>query len=134
MHHRPRSLPEVVAQAEQHGDVDGALREFLDEFYSADPAARGEMIAHEPPLLLDERRNAFFAAAAEHLAMRYSLPIPQWVHAPLRFLSLPYFPAGLESLKAMHLAESPAAFRRRLIFVDADPLFRPRRLVPSFVP
>lgn len=38
-----------------------------------------------------------------------------------------YFPSGLESLKATLLVESPTAFRRRLIFVGADPLYRPRK-------
>ena len=40
--------------------------------------------------------------------------------------------AAMESLKATLLVESPTAFRRRMIFVGADPLYRPRRDVPIF--
>ena len=67
------------------------------------------------------------AAVAEHLALRHHLPIPEWTQAKCRFLKRPYYPCGLESLKATLLVESPPAFRRRLIFVGADPLYRPRR-------
>jgi hypothetical protein len=35
---------------------------------------------------------------------------------------------GLESLKAILTVESPAAFRRRLLFVGKDALDRPRRV------
>jgi hypothetical protein len=37
-----------------------------------------------------------------------------------------------ESLKATLLVERPTAFRRRMIFVGADPLYRPRPDVPIF--
>jgi hypothetical protein len=43
------------------------------------------------------------------------------------FLREPYFAGGLESLKAILIVESPSAFRRRLIFISADGLSRPRR-------
>jgi hypothetical protein len=52
---------------------------------------------------------------------------PAWTDEPKRFLTEPYFAGALESLKAMLIADSPAAFRRRLIFVSADALSRPRR-------
>jgi hypothetical protein len=54
------------------------------------------------------------------------LPIPPWVEQPQRFLDKPFFAGGLESLKAILLAESPLAFRRRQIFVSANALSRPR--------
>lgn len=126
--HRPGSLAEVVAARQDEGGIDAALREFLDEFYlTPDPRKRAAMLAREPGLLADERANAYLAAVAEHLARRYRLPVPEWTACATRFLKRPYFPAGLESLKATLLKESPAAFRRRMIFVDADPLYRPRK-------
>ena len=76
--------------------------------------------------------NAYYAAVAEHLALKYRLPVPPWTADSRRFLNRPFFPCGLESLKATLLMESPVAFRRRMIFVDADPLYRPRRDTPSF--
>jgi len=125
---RPRSLKAVLMCGRMVGEVDSFLREFLDEFYTEqDPRERALMLAEEPPLSDNERQDAYLAAVAEHLAMRNHLGIPDWTQAPSRFLKRPFFPAGLESLKAILLMESPAAFRRRMIFVGADPLYRPRR-------
>lgn len=110
------------------GGVDGFLREFLDEFYlECSPDERTTMLMDEPPLSSDERANAYFAAVAEHLAWRNHLMVPDWTSKAARFLKRPFFPCGLESLKAILLVESPTAFRRRMIFVGADPLYRPRR-------
>lgn len=125
---RPRNLVEVVEQGNSHGDMGAALREFLDEFYiESSPEARVQMLALEPPLTGIDRQDAYFAAVAEHLSRRYKLPIPEWTNEESRFLKMPYYPSGLESLKAICLVESPIAFRRRMIFVDKDPLSRPRR-------
>ncbi len=111
----------------ERGQRDAYLREFLDEFYSARDDRRAAMLQDEPPLVDDERANSYYAAVAEHLAFKCRLPVPAWTAAPARFLSRPFFPGGLESLKATLLRDSPTAFRRRMIFVDADPLYRPRR-------
>ncbi len=124
---RPRSIAEV-AQWGDEGTQGAYLREFLDEFYiEQDAAKRSSMLADEPPLLSNVRTNAYFAAVAEHLSWEYDLPVPAWSGQKERFLSRPYFPCGLESLKAILLVESPTAFRRRMIFVDANPLYRPRK-------
>ena len=125
---RPHSLQEVAQWGHSPGEMDAFLREFLDTYYTEPAAARRAiMLRDEPPLTGSERANAYLAAVAEHLAQRNDMPVPTWVDSDARFLKLPFFPAGLESLKATCLMESPAAFRRRLIFVGADPLYRPRR-------
>lgn len=125
---RPRSLVEVVACADAHGDIDSFLREFLDEFYlESDAQRRAAMLSDAPPLRGNGRQDAYLAAVAEHLALHNDLDVPQWAEDAARFLHKPFFPAGLESLKATLLMESPAAFRRRMIFVGSDPLYRPRR-------
>lgn len=124
---RPDSLHAVALAALRGEDADGHLREFLDAYYLASPGApRAAMLAPEPAAL-DSRKDAYLAAVAEHLALRDGLPVPDWALAPGRFLHAPYFPCGLESLKATLLVESPSAFRRRMIFVGRDPLDRPRR-------
>jgi len=124
---RPHTLREAALQG-RSGHADALLREFLDQFYvTPDSATRASMLAEEPPSLGNACADAYFAAVAEHLALRDRLPVPVWTSAPGRFLHRPFFPGGLESLKATMLKESPVAFRRRLIFVDADPLYRPRR-------
>ena len=130
---RPQSLRQAAAFGLEFGHRDAYLREFLDEFYvEANAERRTAMLADEPPLSEDHRANAYYAAVAEHLALKNHLSVPPWTGQPGRFLHRPFFPAGLESLKAMLLRDSPAAFRRRMIFVDADPLYRPRRDAPRF--
>jgi hypothetical protein len=133
--HRPASLAEVATRGAVHGDIDAHLREFLDAYYlETDGTGRAAMVAQEPPLLTSERANAYLAAVAEHLSLADQRRAPAWVEEPSRFLRLPYFPANLESLKATLLVESPSAFRRRLIFVGFDPLYRPRKDSRGFTP
>jgi hypothetical protein len=121
---RPRSLREVSLRVRyEHGTFDAALREFLDHFYSH-PETR-EASLRDRPLLLDDLRDAYLAATAEHLARCHDLPIPAWTEDHGRPLSRPFFAGGLESLKALLTVESPAAFRRRLLFVSKDALLRP---------
>lgn len=125
---RPRTLKEASERGARAGHRTYLLREFLDEFYlERAPETRASMLSEEPPLEGDERWNAYLAAVAEHLAWQYRLPVPDWTGAAGRFLKRPFYPCGLDSLKAVLLVESPTAFRRRMIFVDADPLCRPRR-------
>lgn len=125
---RPRTLREAAAWGAALGQRDAMLREFCDEFYGASARARGAMLEEEPPLAPgDARANAYYAAVAEHLALQCGLRVPSWAVADGRFLRQPFFPSGLESLKSTVLVESPPAFRRRMIFVGADPLYRPRR-------
>lgn len=128
---RPRSLQEAAAWSSAPGRRDALLREFCDEFYEAPPVDRRSMLADEPDWQSgDDRANAYYAAVAEHLALANGLKVPGWALDGRRFLRRPFFPAGLESLKATLLVESPPAFRRRMIFVGADPLYRPRRAAP----
>ena len=65
-------------------------------------------------------------AVGEHLARRWGLAVPAWTNDAKRFLHEPYFTTPIENLKAMLLVQSPLAFRRRLIFTEAEPLRRAR--------
>ncbi len=84
------------------------------------------MIVMEPAALDDAREHALLGAAGEHLARRRKLSIPEWTNDPSRFLKRPYFTSPVEGFKAMLIAESPLAFRRRLIFTEAEPFRRAR--------
>jgi hypothetical protein len=121
---RPTTLREVARRAQ--GGVqpfDPALREFLDAFY-AEPELRRSAL-EERPEPIDPVHDAYLAATAEHLARSFGLPVPAWSEMHGHGLTRPYFAGGLESLKAILTAESPAAFRRRLLFVGKDALSRP---------
>lgn len=122
---RPATLEEVAARVRAGAPFDPVLREFLDEFYSAQPETMVRTIARAPASV-GVMHDAYLAAVAEHLALRFRLSVPPWVEEPSRFLAQPFFAGGLENLKATLLVESPLAFRRRQIFVSANALSRPR--------
>jgi hypothetical protein len=122
---RPRTLEAVARETQAGSSFDPLLREFLDEFYVADREQRQTAIASEPPRITPVH-DAYLAAVAEHLALRFRLSIPDWTEREDRFLENPFFAGGLEGLKALLLVESPLAFRRRQIFVSRDALSRPR--------
>ena len=124
---RPLTLAEVAQRRNAGEDFSLLLREFLDEFYGA--VRRGEAaacIADEPECMSNAQEHASLGAVGEHLARRWNLPIPAWTDDPSRFLRRPYFTTTLEGLKALLIVESPIAFRRRLIFTEAEPLRRAR--------
>jgi len=124
---RPNTLAEVARRRNAGEDFSLLLREFLDEFYGGvRRGAAAACIADEPERLLDLKEHASLGAVGEHLARRWNLPIPAWAEDPSRFLRRPYFTTPIEGLKALLIAESPIAFRRRLIFTEAEPLRRAR--------
>lgn len=123
---RPRSLLEVSQRVFHEDQKFGPwFREFLDSFYTMKDEERRVALMSEPEMM-NPIRDAYIAAAAEELARKFNLPEPEWVHNPDRFLEEPYFATNLQSLKATLIKESPIGFRRRLIFVSEDALYRPR--------
>jgi hypothetical protein len=122
---KPATLQEVVRRVRaREQKFDPSLREFLDSFY-ANPDSRRRAI-DERPDSIDAVHDAYVAAVAEHLARVYGLPIPEWSETHGNGLREPFFAGGLQSLKGVLVAESPTAFRRRLLFVSKDALSRPR--------
>jgi hypothetical protein len=122
---RPRSIYEVSVRARDGTQpFDAALHEFLDSFYAA-PEQRGAAL-ETCPVPLDDLRDAYLAATAEHLARCHDIAIPEWSEHHGRQLKRPFFAGGLESLKARLTVESPIAFRRRMLFVSKNALSRPR--------
>jgi hypothetical protein len=120
---RPATLQEVAARTLAGEPFDFLLREFLDDFYGADAEAKAAALRIVPARIA-AIHDAYLAAVAEHLALRFALAVPRWTDDPERFLAEPFFAGGLETLKAVLLVESPLAFRRRLIFVSANALSR----------
>jgi len=126
---RPSSVAEIAERAAQSTqNFDLAVREFLDSWETMPRAMRADAIADEP-IAVGRVEDAYLAALAEQLAERGGLDVPTWTEKPGRFLREPFFAGGLESLKAILIVESPSAFRRRLIFISADGLSRPHRVM-----
>jgi hypothetical protein len=124
---RPHTIAEVakrrLAGVQQ---FDAAVREFIDSWQMSSASQRLACIVEEPAQI-NRLCDAYLGALAEHLALSQKCPAPAWTERPSRFLTEPHFAGGLESLKPILLAESPLAFRRRLIFISANALSRPHQ-------
>ncbi len=96
----------------------------LDSFYVNTDSR--QLAIEERPASVDAVHDAYVAAVAEHLARVYGLRIPEWSETHGNELREPFFAGDLQSLKGVVVAESPTAFRRRLLFVSKDALSRPR--------
>jgi hypothetical protein len=106
-------------------DFRHAVREFLDEFaLRADDRSRAEAIAARPEPTGSRRYDAYLGALAEHLAAVHGLARPIWAVEPGRFLDRFWFLSDVPGFRAIAIAQSPAAFRRRGIFVPERSLHR----------
>ncbi|MDX1886828.1 hypothetical protein [Mycolicibacterium sp. 120270] len=99
-------------------------RLFLEFNRGADEAGRAALtlIRDEPPTTGQPRYDALLAAIAEHIAARYALPGPLWSITTDRFLDTPWWTSDLPSARAYAMLSSPAAFRRRGIYLDRHDL------------
>ena len=102
-----------------------AVREFLDEFaLRGNGASRGEAIAERPAPTGDRRYDAYLGALAEHLAAVHDLVRPTWSVEPDRFLDSFWFVSDVRGFRATAIAQAPAAFRRRGVFLPERSLHR----------
>lgn len=123
---RPNTLVEVATAATIDIDAfQSTLAGFLDDFYM-NVDRRQAMIDIEPPFTSDRVYDAYLGAVGEHLARRWGIEVPAWTRSERRRLHRPSFMTKIEAFKPLLLAQSPLAFRKRMIFVEAEPLKRAR--------
>jgi hypothetical protein len=127
--HPPRRLTATLAgvalRAAGGEDFHHAVREFLDEFaLRGDDGSRAEAIAERPQPTDDPRHDAYLGALAEHLAATHRLSRPPWSVEPDRFLDRFWFVSEVPGFRALSIAQAPAAFRRRGVFVPERSLHR----------
>lgn len=109
------------AIADHPDDHDRNLRrclQVLDDFRLAADGLRQGLLDDAPPLTGHQGWDALLAALVEHLAYHCELRIPRWTLAPERILEQWWFPS--RHMQAMALAQSPAAFRSRGVFIGED--------------
>lgn len=99
-----------------------AVRDFLDEYRFRPLSLRRSALAEDPPTTGDARYDAYLAAVAEHLSAADGLAAPDWVYGVDRFLERFWFLSEVPGFRAVQIVQSPAAFRRRGIFISADVL------------
>ncbi len=95
-----------------------AVRELLDALAVVDTVDATE------PAPVSPQVDAYLAAVVEHVCSARGVSPPPWVLDPARFLSRFWWPDGNEAFTAMCLVHSPAAFRRRGIFIGATTVHR----------
>lgn len=101
------------------------VRDVLDEVgLMATPAQRHRAVSQAPEPTGDVRYDAYLAALAEHLAAEHDLERPAWSCERDRFLDRFWFVSEVKGFRAIAIVESPAAFRRRGIFIAAASLRR----------
>jgi len=100
-----------------------AVRDFLDGFALASEDGRQALLDEEPPFFT-EVGDAYLAAVAEHLALHHGLVRPAWCVDRRRFLSRMWFASDATGLRASAIQQSPAAFRRRGLFIGTTTLHR----------
>jgi hypothetical protein len=123
---RPSSLAEVAAWTKDGREFSFHFADFLDQFYLERRAA---MLAEEPfrlAKILDDGdvADAYLAAAAVALARVIQVDPPAWAWQENRKLRKPWFASTGPAIRATLLAESPAPFRERNLFVSANALTR----------
>jgi hypothetical protein len=120
-----QTLASVAGRVRRGEDFRHAVREFLDEFaLRGDDRLRAEAIAERPESIGDPRHEAYLGALAEHLAAVHGLDRPAWSVEPDRFLDRFWFVSEVPGFRAIAVAQAPAAFRRRGIFVPERSLHR----------
>ena len=122
----PLTLEATARRIKALGSEDAwiCVRDFLDDWYAADQITREKMLLDKPPETGDQKLDAYLAALAEYFAGHHGLAVPDWVYDSNRFLNQFWFPTSCQSLHALALVQSPAAFRRRGIFIDSTEFLR----------
>lgn len=120
----PLSLADAATAMAAVGDDPTRLRIFFEFTRGADESGRAALplIATEPPLVGDRRFDALLAAEAEHISARHGLAGPLWTATTDRFLNHAWWIANLPSARSSALIWTPAAFRRRGIYLDRHDL------------
>jgi hypothetical protein len=120
-----QSLAGVALRTTAGEDFTVAVRELLDEFSLLRTGPQRQRAIEDEPLGMGDRRHdAYLGALGEQLALAGELPRPGWTIAPTRFLDRFWFVSEVAGFRALAIAQSPAAFRRRGIFIAAGALTR----------
>jgi len=120
-----QTLAAVARRAGSGEDFHHAVREFLDEFaLRGDDHSRSAAISERPIDTGERRYDAYLGALAEHLAAAHGLGRPDWSLERGRFLERFWFVSDVSGFRAMAIAQAPAAFRRRGVFVPERSLQR----------
>ncbi len=129
----PESLSDLAKQLKRlrvrdqktlPNEASGRILQFIDDFRSRRRNRQRELISDKPGHTGSPVIDAYLAALAEHLSNEVGLAAPAWVEDPDRFLTKWWIESDVPSARPTALAQSPAAFRRRGIFISERSLER----------
>ena len=128
----PQSLAELaidlkamkIGQATMPSDALALILQFVDDFRSRRRTKQRELVSRRPGRTGSALIDAYLAALAEYLSNEGGLPAPSWVEHPDRFLDKWWIESDVPSARPTAIAQSPAAFRRRGIFISERALER----------
>jgi hypothetical protein len=112
-------LSHEVAKSLGRFESDGVRLRLVRQFLM--DAARGDvksLTVDPPPSTGSAQWDAFLAGLAEFVAHRGNVPVPQWTSTADKFLSTWWFLMPFKSLHGIALAETPAAFANRGVFIS----------------
>lgn len=89
------------------------VRDLLDEAQRAPDGVLPALMAAEPPLTGRDEVDALLPGIAEHLAATRAAATPLWTQAPERVLDRFWFVSEVPGFRAIALAQSPIALKRR---------------------
>ena len=118
------TLADVAARSLAGEDFFFCVREHLSALTLVPPEDRPALVADRPADLADDVAQAYLGALAEHICATAGVPTPSWALTDDRFLDRIWFGTETAGLEAWCLVESPAAFRRRGLFVTRGRLER----------
>lgn len=121
---RGSSLAEAAERIAEDGEPLGPVRDFLDQVTRRTDDELAALIRERPKPTGSRRADALLAAVAEHLAAVRRLPCPGWVHEEERFLDRFWFVSDVPGFRAIAIAQSPVALKRRGILWPARSLER----------
>lgn len=129
---RPATLEEVAYLTNSGAPFRHMIAEFLDSFYLCRDVNKEHMFLAEPALLQSSNsdyeywQDAYLAGVAENLLTLEKAKIfPSWINYENRFLIKEFYAnSGITRLNELLYTESPPAFRKRLIYTEANPLRR----------
>jgi hypothetical protein len=120
-----QTLALVSERVRSGEDLSFAVREFLDEFTLLPRPDLKQRAIHATPVTTgDARADAYLGALGEYLAAAEVIERPGWTIDSDRFLNRFWFVPENKAFWALAMVESPAAFRRRGIFISERALQR----------
>lgn len=118
------SLAQTALRIATEGEIMPPVRDFLDQVGRVEEAVLERAIAEEPQPTGHAEADTLLAGVAEHLAATRGLRCPAWALAPGRFLDRMWFVSSVPGFRAIAIAQTPIALKRRGVFWPARSMVR----------